>query len=74
MKMVLAISALVFFVSTAMVNGNKHHVHVKKEFITSNPPWPYSHVCSLTEKDNGDVVATWQAGKKLKNMQSFTPI
>lgn len=43
---------------------------VLKQFVVPKPPWPYAHVCSLTEQANGDVVATWQAGSGEKNPDS----
>jgi BNR repeat-like domain len=37
-------------------------VTVTKELIVPIPPWPYAHVCSLAEGNEGEVLALWQAG------------
>jgi len=50
--------------------GAKHTVTIEKELIAATPQTAYSHVCSMTERQNGDVVATWQGGSKEKSPDS----
>lgn len=45
-------------------------VTVQKELIIPRPPWPYSHVCSMAEMNDGTLVAVWQAGSGEKHADS----
>ena len=38
--------------------------------ITSAPPWPYAHVCSLAQRNDGSLAAFWQAGQAEKDPSS----
>jgi hypothetical protein len=46
------------------------NVHIQKELVVPHPPWPYSHVCSIQEMNDGTIVAAFQAGTGEKNPDS----
>lgn len=70
MKRSLKLQPLLFVALLLTPGESNISVQISKELITESPPWPYSHVCTLSEKKNGDVVTTWQAGTSEKNPDS----
>ena len=61
-------AASIVALATLVCAGATHTVTIEHELI--NAETPYSHVCSMTERTNGDVVATWQGGSNEKNADS----